>query len=292
MLTSTQPLVSIVVPCFRGEAFLGDALDSCLAQTYGNFEVIVVDDASPDRCAEIAETYSARDARITVLRHPQNGGVSRAFNTGFRQARGPLLGRLAQDDVFLPTALEVMVRTMEDNPQAGLVYCDMTLTDEHLNPVEEWVTPAPQETLTEHNYLGLCVLWRREMWDRCGEFDPEFDAAEDFEYWLRAIQHFAFVRCDTGSQFLMRRHSEAGSFTLFAKQTVAMAEARCRHALPRREWSETLSRAYFDAAWIHRIHGRKRDALYCAWKALRYTPGRLRCWRAVLANTLRAGVTP
>jgi hypothetical protein len=83
-------LVSIVIPCYKGERWLGEAIESCLAQTYSPIEIILVDDASPDSCAAIAERYAEVDARVRVLRRPQNGGVSRAFNAGFEIA-SPLI---------------------------------------------------------------------------------------------------------------------------------------------------------------------------------------------------------
>src|SRR6516165_8538835 len=76
-------LVSVVIPCFRGERFLAKAVESCLGQAYPLIEIIVVDDASPDSCAAIAERYALADGRVRVVRRPSNGGVSRAFNSGY-----------------------------------------------------------------------------------------------------------------------------------------------------------------------------------------------------------------
>src|SRR5438477_12732943 len=90
--TASRPavpgLVSVVIPCYNGAAFLAEAIESCLRQTYRDLEIIVVDDASPDHCAEIAGRYAAADSRVRVLRRARNGGVSSALNTGFRRARG------------------------------------------------------------------------------------------------------------------------------------------------------------------------------------------------------------
>src|SRR5437868_315064 len=101
-----KPLVSIVIPCYKGEKFLAQSIESCQRQTYPNIEILVVDDASPDRCAEIAADFADRDPRIRVLRRPQNGRVSRAFNTGYEAACGEYFTRLAQDDVFCDDAVE------------------------------------------------------------------------------------------------------------------------------------------------------------------------------------------
>src|SRR5437870_5661637 len=92
--------VSIVIPCYGGASYLAEAIESCLRQTFANIEIIIVDDASPDDSAEIAERYARQDKRVTVIRHSKNGGVSRAFNSGFRIATGEYFARLAQDDRF------------------------------------------------------------------------------------------------------------------------------------------------------------------------------------------------
>src|SRR6059036_3925673 len=89
-------LVSVVIPCYGGARFLAEAIESCLGQTFGDREVIVVDDASPDASAEVAARYARADGRVRLLRRQTNGGVSKAFNTGFRRARGEYFSRLAQ----------------------------------------------------------------------------------------------------------------------------------------------------------------------------------------------------
>jgi len=96
-IENVDSLISIVIACYRGDRFLAEAIESCLKQTYQNCEIILVDDASPDRCAEIAEGYAQTDSRLRVVRHPTNGRASRAFNTGFESACGEFMTRLAQD---------------------------------------------------------------------------------------------------------------------------------------------------------------------------------------------------
>ena len=138
-----QNLVSIIVPCYRGSRFLAEAIESCLRQTHRELEVIVVDDASPDDCAEIAERYARSDSRVRVIRRPENGGVSRAFNSGLEAARGEYLTRLAQDDVFGESAIEVMLRQLQDHPDAGLVYCDGHVIDERGAVKQRFCLPEP-----------------------------------------------------------------------------------------------------------------------------------------------------
>lgn len=106
-------LVSIVIPCYKGSRFLAKTIESCLGQTYRDIEVIVVDDKSPQNDAEIADSYAAKDSRIRVVRRERNGGVSRAYNSGYAIARGEYFTRLSQDDLFREDAIEIMLKHLQ-----------------------------------------------------------------------------------------------------------------------------------------------------------------------------------
>ena len=228
-----QNLVSIIVPCYRGSRFLAEAIESCLRQTHRELEVIVVDDASPDDCAAIAERYARSDSRVRVIRRPENGGVSRAFNTGLKASRGEYLTRLAQDDVFGESAVEVMLRHLQEHPEAGLVYCDGHIIDERGEVKQRLRLPEPAEVLSFNNRLGLCVMWPRAVWERLGGFDPRFDTAEDFEYWLRIAQAFPLTKCPGVAPFYMRSHDAMGSVQFYEKQERATLDV-LRMPLPER----------------------------------------------------------
>jgi glycosyltransferase involved in cell wall biosynthesis len=230
MTSRYAKLVTIVLPCYKGARFLPAAIESCLEQTYRELEIIVVDDASPDDCAEIAQRYAQRDKRVRVIRKPQNGGVSRAFNTGFQAARGCYFTRLAQDDVFRQDAIEAMVCHLESHPEAGLTYCDTQSIDENgaVRKAPD-VLPEPSRALIWRNMIGLCVMWRRVVWETVGGFDPEFDTAEDHEYWLRVSQAFPLSRCPGGPYFFGRCHEAQGSLVFGERQEVANLKLIQRH---------------------------------------------------------------
>ena len=204
----SSPLVSIVIPCFRGEKYLSEAIDSCCRQTYENIEIIVVDDCSPDRCAAIAEEHGANDARVKLVRREQNGGVSAAFNSGFDVAGGSFFTRLAQDDLLKPNAIETLVNCLLENPHAGLAYADMEFVDADGDLLHVMHTELPENALLPANRIGLCVMWRRDVWDQVGRFDSKCDFAEDYDYWLRASEVCRFVRCDCEPLLQFRYHAD------------------------------------------------------------------------------------
>ncbi len=263
-------VVSIVIPCYRGERFLAEAIESCLAQTHQAVEVVIVDDASPDGCLAIAERFAQTDSRVRIVRRAQNGGVSRAFNDGFAAARGEYLTRLAQDDIFEPFAVERMVaRLREGGPGTGLVYSDFTEIDDAGNIVREMIcTPPPEDVLAYGNRMGLCVMWTREVWQTVGGFNPDFDAAEDYEYWLRVASRFGMVKCEGPPAMRIRTHAGMGSFVFAEKQLVNTYRAiraayGTRLTFDRLLWKRqiALARTHLTAAHTFRDQGAYGKAL-------------------------------
>src|SRR3954449_5241960 len=107
-----MPRVSVVVPIYNVEPYLGDCLDSLAAQTFRDLEIVMVDDGSTDRSGEIARDYGARDPRFRLVERP-NGGLSAARNTGIDAARGEFLAFVDSDDVVAPTAYERLVAALD-----------------------------------------------------------------------------------------------------------------------------------------------------------------------------------
>lgn len=118
-------LVSVTIPFYNCERFLSETIESVLAQTYSNWELLLVDDGATDRSSEIARSYVAHSqGKIQYLEHPEhrNFGVTRTRNLGARNSRGEYLAFLDSDDLWLPHKLEHQVALMNANPEAGLIY--------------------------------------------------------------------------------------------------------------------------------------------------------------------------
>jgi glycosyltransferase involved in cell wall biosynthesis len=275
-----SPHVSIVIPCYRGARFLPQAIESCLRQTLRDFEVIVVDDASPDNCAEIAERYAQSDDRIRVIRREKNGGVSEAFNTGFRAARGRIFTRLAQDDFFCDDALARIAVCLYANPEVGLIYGDGAVANQEGATILYTTPPDPESALLFGNRVGLGVAWRREAWDRVGGFNSEFDTAEDYEYWIRVWNHYPIKKCPGPALITFRSHDQCGSITSFERQEKATLRI-LRECYPKRvspPWRRLLyrraaiSRILFGAATDYRRTGRNGLALSRLMNSFAYWP--------------------
>ena len=182
-----MPKVSVIIPTYNGAKYIKQAVDSVLAQTYDDYEIIVVDDGSTDDTAELLRPYGDR---ITYL-YQENRKLPAARNTGIRAARGQYLAFLDSDDFFLPHKLAAQARCLDERPEVGLVASGHQYIDEAGRLLQEsrpWLG-RPAITLESILFGGLApvhaVLLRREWFDRVGGFDEQFTYCEDSDLWFR-----------------------------------------------------------------------------------------------------------
>jgi len=180
------PQVSVIVPTYNRAYLLKEALDSVLAQSYRNFELIVVDDGSTDHTSRLLASYGDR---ITVLFHP-NAGVSAARNRGIQAASGDLIALLDSDDYWLPGKLAAQVDFFKATPQALICQTEEIWIRNGIR-----VNPKRRHRklsgMIFQASLPLClispsaVMMRKSLLDEVGLFDEELTACEDYDLWLR-----------------------------------------------------------------------------------------------------------
>ena len=184
----TTPRVSILMPVYNVASYLREAMDSMLAQTYTDFELIVLDDCSPDNSAEILDTYT--DPRIVRYRGEKNVGLSNVLNVGMQLARGEYIARMDSDDLSTPERLAVQVAYLDAHPEIDLCSCGMELFGAKQ---EVWVRENNPEdvkitALFYSPILHASSVWRRVSFERAGlRFQQEMVPAEDYDMWTRAM---------------------------------------------------------------------------------------------------------
>jgi glycosyltransferase involved in cell wall biosynthesis len=188
------PLVSVIVPAYNVADFIGDALNSVLAQTVTDYEIIVVNDGSPDTEA-LEKVLGPYMSRIVYLKQ-ENRGVSAARNTGIKAARGSLIAFLDGDDSWLPHYLEVQVPRIQADPSIDVLYPNVIMFGDSSEAGEEFMTICPsngevtfERLLLQECNVSNCSIARRETIVRAGLFDEELRSVEDFDLWLRVIKH-------------------------------------------------------------------------------------------------------
>jgi len=200
-MTSTGK-VSIVVPCFNQERFIGETLRSVAAQRYKDWECIVVDDGSTDRSADIIASFVRRDARFRYL-YQANSGVAASRNAGFAQASGSHFLPLDGDDLIHPDFLQATMDCFARHPGATLVHC-RTRRFGAKNGV--WRLPDySYDRLLFQNMLVNSSVFRRDAFERAGGYAQEMvHGFEDWEFYVRLLDPQAEVRHVKRPLFLYR----------------------------------------------------------------------------------------
>jgi glycosyltransferase involved in cell wall biosynthesis len=196
--------VSVIIPVYGAEKYVAATVQSVLEQTYKNFEVLIIDDGSPDQSIEICQQFT--DPRIKIIRQ-QNRGLAGARNTGIRHAQGDYLAFLDADDLWLPEKLEKHVEHLENSPSVGVSFSCSAFIDETGKPLGLYQKPKLRG-ITIGNLLcrnpisnGSAPVIRRQVFEAIKfqdnlygtvedfYFDDRFRASEDIECWFRiAIQ--------------------------------------------------------------------------------------------------------
>ena len=190
-----KPRISIVMSAYNAEEYLKIAVDSILAQTYEDFEFIIINDGSKDRTKKIIETYAKQDHRIKFINQTTNKGLIASLNTGFKTAQGKYIARMDADDVSLPNRLLKQYKFLEANPDTVLLGTLSAYIDEQGKVYGVWpVLLNDQEIrigIAIHNeFRHGTVMIRNKVVSNNNEFyDPKAAHYEDYEYWPRLMKH-------------------------------------------------------------------------------------------------------
>jgi len=203
-----KPLVSIILPTFNGERYIRQAIDSILAQSYDNWELIVQDNASTDRTASIVKEF--KDNRIKYDVNPKNVGMAANFNLGIRRAKGEYLSLFSDDDRMLPDYLEKQIAHLEANPQIGFSFCTHYVINEEgkrlYRPSHAWDDQYRRTPCVASPAIGLFLLLnygclpgtistvviRANCLDRVGLFKEHYVMSLDWDMWIRLTACFGF----------------------------------------------------------------------------------------------------
>lgn len=234
---AVNPLVSIVIPVYNGSNYMREAIDSALAQTYPNLEIIVVNDGSSDggETERIALSYGDKIRYI----HKPNGGVSSALNVGIQAMNGEYLSWLSHDDVYTPTKVESQIRLLEEltDPRA-IAFCSTQQIDRDSAPMGSpsgYDLPVRQSIpweralshIIDHSCNGCALLIPRHAFDACGGFHEGLRYSQDFLMWMRFFLAKYTLVYDREALVLSRVHPQQVTQTrkdLFAHDSRVVAE--------------------------------------------------------------------
>jgi glycosyltransferase involved in cell wall biosynthesis len=200
-------LVSVVIPCYGQAHYLGEAIESVLAQTYPHLEVVVVDDESRDNASSVASRYPG----VRCVREP-NAGMAGARNAGIRHTNGDFLVFLDADDRLLPDAVEAGLRELQRNPACACAIGTYRRTSHDGVPIDTHAQPTVERDqyaqLMRDNWAGFPAraIYRRSLLEHVRGFDPDLDAAADFGFNLAIARQFPIA----SHEALVAEHREHG----------------------------------------------------------------------------------
>jgi glycosyltransferase involved in cell wall biosynthesis len=225
-----HPLVSVIIPCYNGEAFLKDAVESALAQTYDRVEIVVVDDGSTDGSAEIARKFPVR-----YVRRP-NRGLTASRNLGIRESLGSYIIFLDADDRLKPDAVESGLRILSQRPECAMAVGDHLFISEdgsHLaDSQKDCIAALHYEALLKSNFIEMIssVVFRRSVLDAVGGFDTGLRVAEDYELYLRIARVYP-ICCHPAvvAEYRMHHSNVSHNSELMLTTTLRVLKSQARH---------------------------------------------------------------
>ncbi len=270
MTEMAAPKISICIPVYNGEQFLLQAVESALRQSYPDFEVIIIDDASTDGAARLAAEVVTGNGKAHLFRNDRNIGLVGNFNACLRQAKGEYIKFLCADDFLMPTCLEKMAKVLDDHPSVSLVAAGCLIVNEagetisvrHYARTEARVggVEAINRCLFGTNYIGepSAVMFRREAALR--GFREEFPHLVDMEMWFYLLEQGELASL-AEPLCAIRRH--AGQMTKENIKSGALIEDNVRL------FEEYAKKPYIRNTWMNDVVRRVRMA-YRIWISRKY----------------------
>lgn len=179
-MSEKQAKVTVVIPCYNDGKYIDEAVDSILAQTFQDFEIIIVNDGSTDPSTNnLLNSYNRPKTRVLFK---ENGHLSSARNYGIKHSESEYILPLDADDIFEPTYLEKAVKILDENPEVGVVTCDIRLFE---NAQGIWRSKSGDmmDLLTKNDICGNS-LFRFKCWEDAGGYNEKMRGFEDWDFWI------------------------------------------------------------------------------------------------------------
>jgi len=242
---SSSPKVSILFPVYKTAAFLKEAVDSMLSQTFTDFELIVLNDCSPDNAEEIMDAYD--DPRIVRYRGERNVGLGNVLNVGISMARGEYIARMDSDDISLPERLQFQVDYLDAHPEYDLVSVGMKEFGEG-NALHYYDNETEQIKFNALFYspiLHASSIWRKDSFDGL-PYNQSFVPSEDYDLWTRALIKGIKMRNLPQLLYLYRKFEGQATSNITADKWIVSNKLYIHAAIPGLEhdrveaWSRVL----------------------------------------------------
>lgn len=223
-----MPEISIVLPVYNGERYLRQSVESVISQTFADWELIIVDDCSTDLTPVIAEEYSAKDNRIRVIHNSLNQKLPNSLNIGFDNSSGRFLTWTSDDNVYHPEAIEEMHQYLLTQDDC-MVCARMRYIGEDNAALPEQPDDFCKDSFYYKNFVGACFLYKRCILDVIGKYDNDMFCVEDYDYWMRIMNHYDRIGFIPKVLYDYRMHESSLSSTQHKKVRMQLAKMRIKY---------------------------------------------------------------
>lgn len=218
-----SPEVSIIIITYNRDRYIGEAIESVLAQSFGDWELIVVDDASTDDTPAIVSDYLKKDGRIRYFRNETNWKIPRSRNRGFKEARGKYVAVLDSDDSWADgDKLKKQVEFLKNHPDYALIGGGAIMIDENGREIRRWLNPLTdaeirRKILFQNPFVHSGVLYFKKAALESGGYDENLAVSEDYDLWLKIGKKWKFANLsDYVAKYRVYSREQSGSSRLQA----------------------------------------------------------------------------
>lgn len=294
MIADSNPLITVITPTFNRADFIEEAVNSVLAQTYGNFELLIVDDGSTDDTKAVLAP-ALQDTRVQYF-YQQNQGQSVARNLALAKAKGEFICFLDSDNYWPPEKLESQVRQFAENPDYDVVYGDIIEIDEQGREVTRKNMRRYSGNISSFMIRDNCVsmntaMARKRCFDELGAISGQRRVADDYDLWLRFSAKFRFLYVPEFWAFyrVMENQISTDKTRRFDSNWQIITDFRQAFpdAMPEKDFRIGFSAFHSRKARYLASKGAKKEALREISRAIRLCPTRVACWRSLAAVLLK-----
>jgi glycosyltransferase involved in cell wall biosynthesis len=292
-----MPAISVILAVHNTERYVAAAVNSILAQTLRDFELILIDDGSTDRSSQICKQLADGDSRIRLISQ-SNRGLTKSLNEGIASATSPLIARMDADDLSLPERFEKQVAYMNAHPECICLGSRVTLIDEYDSPIRESDHKLTHEEIDAELLKGIgwaivhpAAMMRADALRAIGGYDEQYRTAQDLDLFLRLAEHGKLANLPE-PLVQYRQHLESVNFAKAQQQAnlkEQIVQAACkRRGLPAPDFSKLVHAPQLPRseqrrrwAWIALKRGNAPVARKHAWAALTGAPFSVESWRVM-----------
>ncbi|MBD2022176.1 glycosyltransferase family 2 protein [Leptolyngbya sp. FACHB-36] len=302
-MMNSKPPVSVLLPAYNSQRYVAETVESILAQTMSDFELIIIDDGSTDDTLKILQQYAAKDSRIRLSSH-ENQGVSRTRNQLLAQAQGEIIAVMDADDVALPDRFARQLEFLQTHPEVVCVGAAHEVIDEEGRLLTCLILPEDDAEIQRQALAGHgsichpCAMIRRSALLQVGGYDERLLSAHDLDLWLKLgeVGQLANLK-DVLMRYRINTQSVSAKNPKEQRDEARMAcewawqrrniEGRFEAAEPWRPSDDRASRHQFTLqyAWWAFYSHRRGTALHYILRAIRLKPFAIENWQLLLCNT-------